>query len=57
MPPLTVPIVFIASFVISLVGGGIMFRITHNYKATDIVFGGAFLFGMAYGLARMLELE
>ena len=57
MPPLTVPIVFIASFVISLVGGGIMFRITHNYKATAIVFSGVFMFGVAYGLARMLELE
>ena len=57
MPPLTVPIVFIASFIISLVGGGIMFRITHNYKATTIVFGSVFLFSVAYGLARMLVLE
>lgn len=54
MVPLTVPIVFIASFVISLVGGGIMFRITHNYKATSIVFGSVFLFSVAYGMARML---
>ena len=55
MLPLTAPIVFIASFVISLGGAFFTFRITHNYKATAIVSGGAFLFGMAYGLAGMLE--
>lgn len=52
---LTVPVVFAVSFGISLAGGGIIFRITHNYKATGIVFGGVFLFGVAYGLAGMLE--
>lgn len=52
---LTVPVVFAVSFGISLVGAIIMFRITHNYKATAIVSGGAFLFSVAYGLAGMLE--
>lgn len=55
MPPLTVPIVFIASFVISLGGAFFTFRLTRNYRSAAIVFGGVFLFGMAYGWARMLE--
>ena len=55
MLPLTAPIVFIASFVISIGGAFFTFRITHNYKATTIVFGSVFLFSVAYGLARMLE--
>ena len=55
MSMLTVPVVFAVSFGISLVGAIIMFRITHNYKATAIVSGGAFLFSVAYGLAGMLE--
>ena len=55
MLPLTVPVVFAVSFGISLAGAAIMFRITHNYKATSIVFGSVFLFSVAYGLARMLE--
>ena len=55
MPPLMVPVVFIASFVISLGGAFFTFRITHNYKATTIVFSSVFLFSVAYGLAGMLE--
>ena len=55
MLPLTIPVVFVISFAVSLGGAFFTFRITHNYKATAIVFGGAFLFGMAYGWARMLE--
>lgn len=55
MLPLTVPVVFVISFAVSLGGAFFTFRVTHNYKATAIVFGGVFLFGMAYGLARMLE--
>ena len=55
MLPLTIPVVFAVSFAVSLGGAVVAFRVTHNYKATAIVSGGAFLFGMAYGLARMLE--
>lgn len=36
-------------------GAFFTFRITHNYKATIIVFGSVFLFSVAYGLAGMLE--
>ena len=57
MPPLTVPVGFAISFAVSLGGAVVAFRITHNYKATAIVFSGVFMFGVAYGLARMLELE
>ena len=55
MPPLTVPVVFIASFAVSLGGAFFTFRLTRNYQSAAIVFGGVFLFGMAYGWARMLE--
>lgn len=55
MLPLTVPVVLIVSLAVSLGGAFFTFRITHNYKATGIVFGGVFLFSVAYGLAGMLE--
>ena len=55
MLPLTIPVVFAISFAVSLGGAVVAFRVTHNYKATAIVSGGAFLFGVAYGLAGMLE--
>lgn len=55
MTMLTVPVVLIVSLAISVGGAFFTFRITHNYKATGIVFGGVFLFGVAYGLAGMLE--
>lgn len=55
MLPLTVPVVFAISFAVSLGGAVVAFRVTHNYKATAIVFSGVFMFGVAYGLAGMLE--
>ena len=55
MLPLTVPVVLIVSLAVSVGGAFFTFRITHNYKATTIVFVGVFLFGVAYGLAGMLE--
>lgn len=54
---LTVPVVLGVSLAVSLGGAFFTFRITHNYKAITIVFGSVFLFSVAYGLARMLELE
>ena len=54
MLPLTIPVVFAISFAVSLGGAVVAFRVTHNYKATAIVFGSVFLFSVAYGMARML---
>lgn len=55
MLSLTVPVVLIISFAVSLGGAFFTFRLTRNYQSAAIVFGGVFLFGMAYGWARMLE--
>ena len=42
MLPLTIPVVFAISFAVSLGGAVVAFRVTHNYKATAIVFGSVF---------------
>ena len=50
-----IPTMLILGAFFGLIGSGIIFRVTHNMKATALMFASVFAFAMLYTVLRLVQ--